>query len=83
MFVLAIYKRVKATPASKEAWQQLLTGACREPCSFPGSCCFACGRAPVAVDRVVSSGALSLRPHCTSRRIPSGAAGAGRSGAAV
>lgn len=85
MFVLVIYKCVKAIPASEEAWQQPLTRACEGLCSFPGSCCspLASGRAPAAVGRVVSSRTLSFCPGCTSRRIPLGAAGAGRSGAAV
>lgn len=45
--------------------------------------CFAGGRALAATAQAVSSGAFSLYIGCTSHRIPSGAAGAGRSGTAV
>lgn len=85
MFMLAIYKCAKATPATKEAlemWQQPLTTACKGPCSFLGSRCFADGCAQAATGRV-SSWTLSLRPCCVSHSVPLGAAGASRSGSAV
>lgn len=50
---------------------------------FAWPCCFAGSRALAATDQAVSSGAFSLYIGCTSHRIPSGAAGAGRSGTAV
>lgn len=50
---------------------------------FADLCCFAGSRALAATDQAVSSGAFSLYIACASLRIPSGAAGAGRSGTAV
>lgn len=59
-----------------------LTTACKGPCSFLGSYCFADGCAQAATGRV-SSWALSLCTCCVSRSVPLGAAGASRSGSAV
>lgn len=88
MFVLAIYNCAKATLTSREVWRY---GNSRSPepakgpaLSLASAALPAAGsRALAAVGQAVSSRALSLYPGCTSCRIPSGAARASRSGAAV
>lgn len=70
MFVLAIYKRAKATPASKEAWRygnshslEPAKGPALSPA--PAALLATSGHALAATGWAVSSGPHSLCPGCT------------------